>query len=110
MSKRGTNQQSTTSGGSADGSSPAHGELISEASGGRPRMARRGERVARVTLDGTNSDEIRAVNAAVRAAQAAHNSGELDGGGGISDPANLLGGGTSKPVSTCADPSSLSRG
>jgi hypothetical protein len=97
--------------GRGDGSSPARGELIGEASGGRPRQPKHGERVAGVTLDPTNSPEIRMANDAARQALADYNSGASDAAsGGISDPANLLGGGTSRPVSTCADPSSLSRG
>src|SRR6266536_15447 len=112
MSKRGTNQQSTTSGGSGDGSAPVRGldELHSGGGARPPRTAHRGERVAGLVTDPTRSPEMDLHNAAARAAVAAHNSGESGGDGPVVDPANLLGGGTSRPVGTCADPSSLSRG
>ncbi len=97
---------STRNPGSSDGSAPAIGELISDAGARPPRRPHRGERVAQVVTDPTRSPEMNAHNAAARAAVAAHNSGESGGDGPVVDPANLLGGGTSRPISTCADPSS----
>ena len=94
--------------GSGDGSSPAHGELISEAGARPPRTAHRGERIAGLTTDPTRSPEMDMANAAARAAVAAHNSGESAGDGPVSDPAGLLSGGRAPVVTgTCADPSSL---
>jgi hypothetical protein len=113
MSKRGTNQQSTTSGGSGDGSASVRGldELLAGSGGAKqPRRPRRGDQMTGVTLDGTRSVEMAARNAEAVEAQRLVNSGAAnsDGAGPVKDPANLLGGGGSKPVSTCADPSSLS--
>lgn len=98
---------------SNDGSAPAIGELISEASGARPRTPHRGERVAQLVTDPTNSPEMRAHNAAAAAALAAHNSGgsAADGAGPVPGLDEFLaGGGSRSGFGTCADPSSLSRG
>jgi len=94
---------------STSGSSPAHGELITEASGSRPRTPKRGERVAGITLDGTRSPETDLANDAARAALAGYNTGASDAAaGGISDPAGMLDRTRAPVVSgTCADPSSL---
>ena len=100
----------TSSGG---GSSPAHGEIISEASGSRQRQPKRGERISGATFDGTNSPETRLQNDAVRQAVADYNSGASDQqAGGIVDPHGLLvGGATGTPSGgnvQAGDPSSLS--
>lgn len=97
-----------------DGSAPAVDELVTEAGGRPPRRPRRGERVAGLTTDPTNSPEMRMHNDAARAAVAAHNSGAADSDGADwpGDPGDLLGGGTSRPQvghTGSSDPSSLSR-
>jgi hypothetical protein len=93
----------------SSGSAPPVGEIVTEASGGRPRTPKRAERVSGVTLDGTRSPETDLANDAARAAQAAYNSGAADAAaGGISDPAGMLDR-TRAPVSSggSSDPSSL---
>lgn len=94
--------------GSSDGSAPAHGEIVSEASGGRPRTPRRGDQTAGIATDGTRSPEMAMVNDAARAAQRLVNWGAADSDGAAS-PRGLDGlsdGGGSKG-NTWADPSSL---
>jgi hypothetical protein len=93
---------------SGDGSAPAIGELISEASGGRPRQAHRGERVAQVVTDPTSSPEMAAHNDAARAALQAHNSGASGGDGAGPVPGmECLGGGSGGMGGSWADSSSL---
>ena len=96
---------------SGDGSAPFIGE-IPEADSGRPRVARTGDRAAGITLDPTNSPEMRAHNAAALAAQAAHNSGASDQGSpvrGLDDPVPAGGSGVTGSGNTWSDPSSRSR-
>jgi hypothetical protein len=109
MAKRGTNQQHTTSGGSADGSKLPHGEFP-RAGARPPRRPRRGDQVTGLVTDPTSSPEMRLHNDAARAAAAAHNAGAIDsdGAGPVQDPENLLSGARSKATTTWADPSSLS--
>lgn len=70
------------SGGSGDGSAPAHGEIISQAGSRPPRTARTGDQVAGLTVDPTSSPEMNLHNAAARAALQAHNSGASDSDSG----------------------------
>jgi hypothetical protein len=79
---------------SSDGSAPAIGELITEASSARPRTARRGDRVAGLVADPSRSPDMDLHNDAARAAVAAHNSRAIDsdGAGPVSDPEGLLSG------------------
>jgi len=90
---------------SNDGSAPVIGEL-GGGGGSRLRTPRRGDRVAGLTTDPTNSPEMRLHNDAARAAQAHHNSGRADGDGPVP---GLHGTGdrSSSPAGIrCADPSS----
>jgi hypothetical protein len=102
----------SSDGSSSSGSAPPVGEVVTQATGGRPRTPKRGERVSGVTLDGTRSAEMAAHNAAALAAVADYNSGASDQqAGGISDPEGVLDRGRAPVVTgTCSDPSSLSRG
>ena len=66
-------------------------------------------RIGGLTIDPTNSPEMRLHNDAARAAQAAHNSGasDSDGAGPVQDPTGYLsGGGSGASGGTWADPSS----
>ena len=95
--------------GGGDGSAPVIGEFPS-GGGSRPRTAHRGERVAQVVTDPTNSPEMRLHNDAARAAAAAHNSGAAGGDGPVPGLDEFLSGGGSRGSgNTWADPSSLSR-
>lgn len=98
-----------TTPGSSDGSAPAHGEIIGEASGARPRTPRRGDQTTGLALDGTRSPETRMVNDAARMAQGLVNSGaaDSDGAAPVRGLDGLLsGGGPRGSGSTWADPSS----
>jgi hypothetical protein len=97
-----------------DGSKRPHGELISEASGARPRTPRRGDQVAIVTTDPTGSPDMRLHNDAARAALAAYNSGAADSDGaapvvGLDTPVPPGGSGVTGSGNTWADTSSLGR-
>jgi hypothetical protein len=95
-----------------DGSTPAIGELVSEASGGGARTARRGEQAATLTTDPTSSPDMTLHNDAARAALAAYNSGAVDQGGpvqGLDADVPPGGSGTSGSGNTWGDTSSLSR-
>lgn len=99
--------------GSSDGSAPAVGELVTDASGSRPRTPRRGTQAATIATSGDRDSGIRGGfdehQAAVRAAVAAHNSGTASMGGGVNDPEGLLSGSGGGSGGTWADPSSLTR-
>ena len=93
--------------GGNDGSAPAIGELVTGTSGARPRTPHRGERVAQLVTDPTNSPEMRMVNDAARAALQAHNSGAAGGDGPVQDPGGVLSGSGSRASrNTWSDPSS----
>ncbi len=110
MSKRGTNQQSTTSGGSGDGSAPVRGLDELHAGGGTRQRQHPVVQAGFSTSNfgtGPAADDYRRHAEAAAAAARAVNAGDPDGSGPAPGYDAYVAGRGSKPVSTCADPSSL---